>query len=143
PGQPRPRGQLQPPGAARRRPALRRHPAPSRRDHVAASDRVAPGDSGDRRPDVSAALHAGAAGPTAGGARRPRAYNVPGPGRRPDLAQLPRTTGSGMTDLGEVEARLRAVLNRYRPELVDSTIYGVPSLVWPGATGHDYFVAIK
>jgi hypothetical protein len=48
-----------------------------------------------------------------------------------------------MTDLGEVEARLSALLNRYRPELGDSTIYGVPSLVWPGATGHDYFVAIK
>ncbi|GAB3593466.1 hypothetical protein GCM10027446_15830 [Angustibacter peucedani] len=35
------------------------------------------------------------------------------------------------------------MLDRYRPELVDSTIYGVPSLVWPGATGHDYFAATK
>jgi hypothetical protein len=47
------------------------------------------------------------------------------------------------TDLEEVEARLRAVVDRYRPELVDATIYGIPSLVWPGATGHDYFVAVK
>ena len=47
------------------------------------------------------------------------------------------------TDLAAVESRLLALLDRYRPELVDSTIYGVPSLVWPGATGHDYFVALK
>ena len=46
-------------------------------------------------------------------------------------------------DLATVEARLGALLDRYRPELVDGTIYGVPSLVWPGATGHDYFVAVK
>ncbi|KRF02906.1 hypothetical protein ASG88_05975 [Nocardioides sp. Soil777] len=48
-----------------------------------------------------------------------------------------------MTDLVAVEARLVALLDRYRPELVDGTIYGVPSLVWPGATGHDYFAALK
>ena len=42
-----------------------------------------------------------------------------------------------------VEARLTGLLDRYRPELVDGTIYGVPSLVWPGATGHDYFAALK
>ena len=47
------------------------------------------------------------------------------------------------TDLDEVEARLQRVLDRYRPELVDSTIYGVPSLTWPGAGGHDYFAALK
>lgn len=46
-------------------------------------------------------------------------------------------------DLDAVEARLHELLDRYRPELEDGTIYGVPSLVWPGATGHDYFVAIK
>lgn len=48
-----------------------------------------------------------------------------------------------MTDLEAVEARLQALLDRYRPELVDGTIYGIPSLVWPGATGHDYFAALK
>ncbi|WP_380165116.1 hypothetical protein [Jannaschia sp. R86511] len=47
------------------------------------------------------------------------------------------------TDLASVEQRIRALLDRYRPELVDGTIYGVPSLVWPGATGHDYFAALK
>ncbi len=47
------------------------------------------------------------------------------------------------TDLGAVEARLRTLVDRYRPELVDGTIYGIPSLVWPGGTGHDYFVAIN
>jgi len=31
----------------------------------------------------------------------------------------------------------------YRPELVDGTIYGVPSLIWRGAKEHDHFVAIK
>ena len=46
-------------------------------------------------------------------------------------------------DLATVEARLQELLDRYRPELVDGTIYGVPSLVWPGATGHDYFAALK
>jgi hypothetical protein len=48
-----------------------------------------------------------------------------------------------VSDLVAVEARLVALLDRYRPELVDGTIYGVPSLVWPGATGHDYFAALK
>ena len=26
---------------------------------------------------------------------------------------------------------------------MDGTIYGIPSLVWPGATGHDYFAALN
>lgn len=47
------------------------------------------------------------------------------------------------TDLDDVEARLLAILDRYRPELIDGTIYGLPSLVLPGAKGHDYFVALK
>ena len=46
-------------------------------------------------------------------------------------------------DLAEVESRLRALLDRYRPELVDGTIYRVPSLIWPGAQEHDHFVAIR
>jgi hypothetical protein len=48
-----------------------------------------------------------------------------------------------VTGLDEVEARITGLLDRYRPELVDGTIYGIPSLVWPGATGHDYFAALK
>jgi hypothetical protein len=46
-------------------------------------------------------------------------------------------------DLSMVEARLQALVDSYRPELVDGAIYGIPSLVWPGATGHDYFVALR
>lgn len=49
----------------------------------------------------------------------------------------------GAADLATVEQRITALLDRYRPELVDGTIYGVPALVWPGATGHDYFAALK
>lgn len=48
-----------------------------------------------------------------------------------------------MADLDAVAARLTALLDRYRPELVDGAIYGVPAWVWPGATGHDYFAALK
>mgnify|MGYP000660364751 CR=1 FL=1 len=46
-------------------------------------------------------------------------------------------------DLTTVEERVTALLDRYRPELVDGSIYGIPALVWPGATGHDYFAALK
>ena len=48
-----------------------------------------------------------------------------------------------MSDLAAVEARLAALLDRHRDELVDGTIYGIPSLVWPGSSGHDYFAALK
>ncbi|MEV7528275.1 hypothetical protein [Agrococcus sediminis] len=48
-----------------------------------------------------------------------------------------------MADLDAVAARLTALLDRCRPELVDGAIYGVPAWVWPGATGHDYFAALK
>ena len=48
-----------------------------------------------------------------------------------------------MVNPADVEERLAAILDRYRPELVDGTIYGIPALVWPGATGHDYFAALK
>lgn len=46
-------------------------------------------------------------------------------------------------DLADVEQRITALLDRYRPELVDGSIYGIPALVWPGTTGHDYFAALK
>jgi hypothetical protein len=48
-----------------------------------------------------------------------------------------------VADLDQVEARLGRLLDRYRPELVDGTIYGLPALVLPGAKGHDYFAAVK
>jgi hypothetical protein len=48
-----------------------------------------------------------------------------------------------MSSLDDVETRLRVLLDRYRPDLVDGTIYGMPSLTWPGAKAHDYFAAVK
>ena len=49
-----------------------------------------------------------------------------------------------MADLAEVEARLWSLLEPYRSRgLVESTIYGMPSLAWPGAKAHDYFAAVK
>jgi hypothetical protein len=51
----------------------------------------------------------------------------------------PRTTA----DLDAVEARIWAILDPYRDELEAATIYGMPSLRWPGSGGHDYFAAVK
>ena len=48
-----------------------------------------------------------------------------------------------MADLDAVEARIWALLERYRDELEDATIYGMPSLRWPGSGAHDYFAAVK
>jgi len=48
-----------------------------------------------------------------------------------------------MTDLAAIEARLWSLLGPYRAELEVATIYGMPSLRWPGAKAHDYFVAIR
>ncbi len=48
-----------------------------------------------------------------------------------------------MADLEAVERRLWALLEPYRRELEDATIYGMPSLRWPGAKAHDYFASLK
>jgi hypothetical protein len=48
-----------------------------------------------------------------------------------------------MAGLEEVEARIRSLLEPYRGELESATIYGMPSLRWPGAKAHDYFVAVR
>ena len=48
-----------------------------------------------------------------------------------------------MADLEAIEARLWSLLEPYRGELVEATIYGMPSLGWPGAKAHDYFAAVK
>ncbi|WP_029150863.1 hypothetical protein [Microbacterium indicum] len=48
-----------------------------------------------------------------------------------------------MQDLDAVEAGIWAILEPYREELEDATIYGMPSLSWPGAKAHDYFAAVK
>ena len=48
-----------------------------------------------------------------------------------------------MADLKVVEDRIWALLEPYREELEESTIYGMPSLRWPGSGSHDYFAAVK
>jgi hypothetical protein len=48
-----------------------------------------------------------------------------------------------MGDLAAVEARIWSLLEPYRDRLEPSTIYGTPSLTWPGARAHDYFAAVK
>lgn len=48
-----------------------------------------------------------------------------------------------MADLGVVEARIWSLLESYRDELEEATIYGMPSLRWPGAKAHDYFAAVR
>lgn len=48
-----------------------------------------------------------------------------------------------MADLGVVEAQIWSLLEPYRGELEPATIYGMPSLRWPGAKAHDYFAAVR
>lgn len=48
-----------------------------------------------------------------------------------------------MADLAAIEGRIWSLLEPYRDELERSTIYGMPSLKWPGAKAHDYFAAVK
>lgn len=48
-----------------------------------------------------------------------------------------------MVDLETVEARIWSLLEPYRGELESATIYGMPSLRWPGAKAHDYFAAVR
>ncbi len=48
-----------------------------------------------------------------------------------------------MVELDAVEARIWALLDPYRDELEEATIYGLPSLRWPGSGSHDYFAAVK
>jgi hypothetical protein len=48
-----------------------------------------------------------------------------------------------MADLEAIEARIWSMLAPYRNRLETSTIYGVPSLKWPGAKAHDYFAAVR
>ena len=48
-----------------------------------------------------------------------------------------------MADLEAVEARIWSLLEPYRNELESATIYGMPSLRWPGSKAHDYFAAVR
>ncbi len=58
-------------------------------------------------------------------------------------AAPPAPTLPGMTDLDAVEDRIWGLLDRYCDELEEATIYGMPSLRWPGSGSHDYFAAVK
>jgi hypothetical protein len=46
-------------------------------------------------------------------------------------------------ELAAIEARIWSLLEPYRGELEEATIYGLPSLRWPGARAHDYFASMK
>ena len=48
-----------------------------------------------------------------------------------------------MRDLKAIESRIWSLLEPYGTELERGTIYGMPSLGWPGAKKHDYFAAVK
>jgi hypothetical protein len=48
-----------------------------------------------------------------------------------------------MSDLAIVERRIWQLLEPYRGELEAATIYGMPSLRWPGAKAHDYFASVR
>ena len=48
-----------------------------------------------------------------------------------------------MSDIDAIESRLWALLEPYRGQLEESTIYGMPALRWPGAKAHDYFAAVR
>jgi hypothetical protein len=53
------------------------------------------------------------------------------------------STRPPLADLEAVEATIWSLLEPYRAELEDATIYGLPSLRWPGAKAHDYFASVK
>lgn len=46
-------------------------------------------------------------------------------------------------NLQEIEERIWALLDPYRAELEAATIYGMPSLRWPGTKAHDYFASVR
>ena len=52
------------------------------------------------------------------------------------------STLAAVSELEAVEARIWSLLEPYRGELEAATIYGMPSLRWPGAKAHDYFAAV-
>lgn len=54
-----------------------------------------------------------------------------------------RSYDASMTDLTTIERRIWSLLEPYRAELEAATIYGMPSLRWPGAKAHDYFAAVR
>ena len=57
--------------------------------------------------------------------------------------EQPRFGLPDLVELEVVEARIWALLDPYRDELEEATIYGIPSLRWPGSGAHDYFAAVE
>jgi len=50
---------------------------------------------------------------------------------------------TGDAELQVIEGRIWSLLEPFRSELEPATIYGMPSLRWPGAKAHDYFAAVR
>ena len=46
-------------------------------------------------------------------------------------------------ELRAIEARIWELLDVYGGEVERATIYGLPSVRWPGAKAHEYFAAVK
>ena len=78
--------------------------------------------------------------PTAVGLRDPDHYAASKRTRPPSAFDDYACT---VADLDSVEAAIWALLDPYRDELEEATIYGMPSLRWPGSGSHDYFAAVK
>lgn len=56
---------------------------------------------------------------------------------------MERPSRSSEPTLQTIEARIWSLLEPYRGELEAATIYGMPSLRWPGAKAHDYFASVR
>lgn len=56
---------------------------------------------------------------------------------------MERPSRSPEPTLPAIEARIWSLLEPYRGELEAATIYGMPSLRWPGAKAHDYFASVR
>ena len=61
----------------------------------------------------------------------------------PTARQARSSRPAALADLAAVEATIWSLLEPYRGELEEATIYGLPSLRWPGAKAHDYFASVK
>jgi hypothetical protein len=48
-----------------------------------------------------------------------------------------------MTNVGLVEARLRAIVDAYRDRLVVGSVYHIETLTRPNAKAHDFFAFVK
>jgi hypothetical protein len=60
-----------------------------------------------------------------------------------DLDLTMSASSAQRDDLAAIEKRIWSLLDPYRAELEEATIYGLPSLRWPGAKAHDYFASVN